>query len=439
MQYSPFNKALKDVQPDELSILRNVSEGWHVEYKSQMVSQNILAKTISSFANQYGGWLILGVAEDRAAHVAGTFPGIPNAQIQGGLESLRNASRDTVRPSIFFEHRIFDGPINAIGLAENFSLIVVQIPQGPNTPYVHNDGRIYRRIADSSNPKPETDRATLDLLFQRGVQSRSRLEEYITRNPTVSEAEDRVPYLHLFILSDPFEFQGHWYGGNFRDFSEVMKLDMLPFNNIFPSSQGFVARQTGNDPYWRSLTWEFSRRCHSFITVPIPVLPNDNVDASWDTFSIGNKFIEKYYSSNLAPARILDLNVMIDLCAAVLTRHRHLAYKAGVVGPFFIKARLDDVWRCVPFLDLPAYLSQIYEFGLPIVQDSDFMAPVGTSIDSFHLVGPTRSQSVEEERVDVNDIMEISPSILMALGISDETLLNSSGWLASRLLKNAAG
>ncbi|MYA06257.1 MAG: ATP-binding protein, partial [Caldilineaceae bacterium SB0664_bin_22] len=199
MQYSPFNKALKDVQPDELSILRDVSEGWYVEYKSQIVRQNVLAKTISSFANQHGGWLILGIIEDRTTHVAGTFPGIPNNQVQGGLESLRNASKDTVHPSVFFEHRIFEGPIDAIGLAENRSLIVVQIPQGPSTPYVHNDGRIYRRIADSSNPKPETDRATLDLLFQRGVQSRSRLEEYITRNPAVSQAEDRIPYLHLFI------------------------------------------------------------------------------------------------------------------------------------------------------------------------------------------------------------------------------------------------
>lgn len=432
MQYSPFNKPLKDVQPDELSALRDVSEGWYVEYKSQIVSQSVLAKTISSFANQYGGWLILGVAEDRATHVAGTFPGIPNAQVQGGLESLRNASRDTVRPSVFFEHRIFEGPINAIGLARNCSLIVVQIPQGPNTPYVHNDGRIYRRIADSSNPKSETDRATLDLLFQRGVQSRSRLEEYIARDPVVSKAEDRVPYLHLFIFSDPFEFQGHWYGGNFRDFSEVMKLDMLPFNNIFPSSQGYVARQTGNKPYFKSLTWEFSRKCHSFVTFPIPVLPEDHMDASWNTFSIGNEFIEKYCDSDLAPARILNLNVIIDFCAAVLTRHRHLAHQAEVVGPFFIKARLDDVWRCVPFLDLPAYLSQISEFGLPVVQDSEIMAPVGTSINSFQLVGPTRSQSVTEERVDIDDIMKISPSILMALGVSDEALLNSRALLASK-------
>ena len=175
----------------------------------------------------------------------------------------------------FYDTRVFEGPITSIGLPAGQSIVVVYIPEGPNTPYVHNDGRIYRRIADSSDPKPETDRATLDLLFQRGEQRRSRLEDRIMRSPAVSEVEREQPFIHISILSDPFEVMGHWYEGGFSDFSAVMKQPLLPFDNIFPASDGFVARQAeGRNARDRLFTWEFTRNCHSFITLPIQTLPS---------------------------------------------------------------------------------------------------------------------------------------------------------------------
>ena len=188
MQFTPFHKDLGCVQPEDLALLKHVSEGWYIEYKSKIINQPDLAKALSSFANQHGGWLLLGVTEDKNTHFAGSFPGIPNERVQSGLESLRNAAKDTVRPSVFYETQVFKGPVDSIELAEGSSLIVVRVPEGPNTPYVHNNGRIYRRIADSSDPKPETDRATLDLLFPTGS--------------AISNTSGRVYY------SQPTSFQG---------------------------------------------------------------------------------------------------------------------------------------------------------------------------------------------------------------------------------------
>ena len=165
MPYTPFDKNLADISPDDLATLTNVYEGWYVEYKSRLINNRALAKSLSSFANQYGGWLFLGIVEDGGSHAAKSFPGIPNCQVPSGLESLKNASKDLLRPFVFYETRVFSGPIESVGLQQGRSIIVVRIPEGPNTPYVHNDGRVYRRIADSSDPRPETDRATLDLLF----------------------------------------------------------------------------------------------------------------------------------------------------------------------------------------------------------------------------------------------------------------------------------
>ena len=163
-KYTPFDKEIEDISPEDLETLRDVHEGWYVEYKSELISSRNLAKSLSAFANQYGGWLFIGISEVNESNVAGDFPGIPDSEVTQALEILRNSSKDLLNPAVFYETRVFQGPIKNVGLQIGYSVIVVRIPQGSNTPYVHNDGRIYQRVADSSDPKPATDRSTLDFM-----------------------------------------------------------------------------------------------------------------------------------------------------------------------------------------------------------------------------------------------------------------------------------
>ena len=168
LRYTPFNKEYDELSTGDLESLREVREGWYVEYKSQLPSTRDLAKSLSSFANQYGGWLLLGVDETPDSLTAGTFPGIENEKLSELLESLRNAAKDIVRPQVDYQHRVLEGPVDRMGLSSNRSVVVVRVPEGSNTPYIHNDGRIYIRIDDSSSPIPATDKATFDLLYRRG-------------------------------------------------------------------------------------------------------------------------------------------------------------------------------------------------------------------------------------------------------------------------------
>ena len=285
-RYTPFEKDLPDISQDDLVTLKNVHEGWYVEYKAELITLRTLAKSLSSFANQLGGWIFFGVSENRESHVAESFPGIPNSDVPTALESLKNASKDLLSPDVFYNSRVFKGPINSLGLQSGRSIIVVQIPEGVNSPYVHNDGRIYRRIADSSDPKPETDRSRLDILTERGKQARSRLADRVTRTPVVSKGEEDQCYLHITIMSDPYEIMGHYYSSGFSTFSELMRQGTLIFDNIYSKSGGFIARQVNtNDPYNRIFTWEFSRCCHSFITFPVPLfqldIPDSNSPQDW--------------------------------------------------------------------------------------------------------------------------------------------------------------
>ena len=44
--FSPFGKSLHEFSPDELIVLKDVSEGWFVDYKLQWVSANGYARPL---------------------------------------------------------------------------------------------------------------------------------------------------------------------------------------------------------------------------------------------------------------------------------------------------------------------------------------------------------------------------------------------------------
>ena len=427
-RYTPFEKELSEISPDDLATLKDVYEGWYVDYKSELIEPRKIAKSLSSFANQLGGWIFFGVLEDGNLHVAKSFPGIPNSEVPSALESIRNASKDLISPDVFYNSQVFEGPIDSLGLPADRSIIVIQIPQGADCPYIHNDGRIYRRIDDSSDPEPETDRSRFDLLIERGIQARSRLVDLVTRTPVVSKGEENQCYIHLSIMSDPYETLGHRYSAAFSEFSQLMRHSGLRFDNIFSKSGGYVARQIeNNDPYDRVLTWEFSWHCHSFITFPVPFLESGVSYSGLPADSIYKQFNSKLIENGLAEHRILDLNLTLVAFMHIIRCHRRLAWYANVRGPFYVKAYLENVWRTVPFIDLPAFLDHISEYRFPIVQDTDILVPHGTSLDTFVMLpernAPTESISTQEEMSDhAMDAFEISHYILEALGITPDVM-----------------
>ena len=437
MRYTPFDKELQALSTDDLASLHDVHEGWYVEYKSAMISHRSLAKSLSSFANQYGGWLFLGVFEDSPSHTAQGFPGLPTSQVPDALESLRNASKDLLQPPVFYTTRVFHGPIASINLGADHSLVVVSIPQGPNPPYLHNDGRIYRRIADSSNPAQETDRGVLDLLVERGNRANTRLADRISRSPPVSRGEENQPYIHLSIFSDRYETMGHWYDKGLVEFTDIMGGGMLPFDNIFSTSEGYAARQAANNPQnARTLTWEFSRHCHSFVTLPIPLL-SDIKDPAWNQYAIGEEFLSKLARDGMEYQTILDLSPLFQIYMSIMIRHRCLALAANVKGPFHIKAHLENVWRTVPFIDLPEYLIHTMNYGFPLVQEDPIFVPSGRLHDRFVVAPEIDTFPSESDLVGHEGALEVSMQVFQALGIPVEVITRSLDDLEAAIARAA--
>ena len=382
----------------------------------------------------------MGVEENSESKTAGSFPGIESGNLSEALESLRNAAKDLVRPQVAYQSRTVEGPLETIGLCSNRSVIVVHVPEGPNTPYIHNDGRIYSRVGDSSSPIPANDKATFDLLYQRGADRKSYLAALVGRSPELSKDEEGNSYIHLSILSDPYGTLGHWYEGTYSDFSTAMKGRSIPFDNIYTAPSGFIARQVeANYRPNRLFTWEFSRTCNSFVTIPIPTLPSpeshkslgsDVMDA-WATYSIGAKFASALSSKGLGASRILNLNLLLEILRLVLSRHQTIVGQSGVKGPFYIKARIANVWRAVPFIDLDQYMEHVEMFDLPVVQDSVLVVPEGTSLETFVVSEELVSVPAESENQLPDGSVDMWVEISQALGIPGELLEKNARALAS--------
>ena len=191
MRYTPFDVDLYDVTANHLSGLRNVAEGWFVEYKSEVPKPRELARILASFANRHGGWLFLGIQENSRDNTAASFSGIRNTDVPDTVEQLRNAAKDLIQPNALFFHRTLKGPLPEIALPSERSIVIARIPEGASPPYVHNDGRVYIRTGDSSSPVVANDRATLELLHRKAEDKKAMLEDLIYRSPVVSEARKK--------------------------------------------------------------------------------------------------------------------------------------------------------------------------------------------------------------------------------------------------------
>lgn len=446
--YSPFVKATADLEPPDLAALRIVSEGWYVEYKSELVNTRALAKGISAFANTYGGWLFIGVRErDKNNPVAGSFPGVPATDLESAVNRLRQAASEHLNPAPRFETKLLRGPCAEIGLAAETAIVVVEVPQSHMAPHVHKDGRIYRRVADGSEPKPETDRFILDQLWRRADSIREIVRTWVARDPEFSDAEANVPYVRLLMCTDPWRLRDSRLSAAFSQVRSIVTTEenSLPFDTFYSTVDGFIARQAkGNDPNNYVLTWRIWRDLSSEVLLPLPLYaPVHTLElaAALDGYLHGQRFEEILGKAGCAQPRIADLNFLLGLLVGIASKYRRLLALVDGGGRFYFKARILNTWRSLPFVDVGEILDEYERHGLPIAIDRSVTFPIGDGPESFRLVDEIEVEAGEpgEDRNGVVQALDIFAGIALALGVpvlreggegTDTSLVGSSEWAA---------
>jgi hypothetical protein len=417
-RYSPFSKPLAEFPPEELNLLRDVTEGWFVDYKLAALSPKVFGKHLSAFANQFGGWLFVGIAEAKDTLKAGAFTGIPTADVWAVLVQIREGVSAHVSPLFYFDHRVIDGPVDAIGLEAGKSIIVVGVPEGPNPPFVHSSGKIYRRIADSSEPKAETDRAVLDAMWRKSEDLRSRLRDFILQPTENPQAENTCCYVYLM---EDLTFSLPEYRLDLQGFREAMQIEgpegpSMILDNLYATQDGFIARHVhDNDPLLELAGLRWWRNGNARFTIPLNFVPPPSENAPIDD-PLLKTFIDSMGDNRRRYHRILNLDQWSFALFALTMRYLNLRDKLGAKGRLYGKIVFSNARKATPFLGMPSYVRTLGQYGLPVVQDTVTMFPVGLDPNAFITLADEEGKTGFVRRVAL--IWPLALSGLKALGIT---------------------
>lgn len=408
--YNPFGKALGQLSAADLSTLRAVHEGWYVEYKSETPNATSLAKSVSAFANTYGGWLFLGVMEkSREDNVAGSFPGIARADVDLSLQRIRQAVAQSINPSPHFDVMVIWGPEPSIGLEIDRAVICMSVPRGSAAPFVHRSGQIYRRVGDGSEPKAETDRFILDHLWQRSRDIEKQYAEWLDRDLELSEQESHSPYLRILLTPDLWRDESLYIDITTKRAREIFAdngpdgstMWTTPYDTVHRTGSGYIARQLkGNPPGSLTATWFLSANLTSEIVLPLSRISAqvDRVAAALAGYQNAYRYADALRQQGHSNAEIIDLNFVFSSLNGLFHTQSLLDAEASRTGPVHIKAQLINVWRTCPFLDVESVIADQEMNGIPTVMRRTIWAPRGKEPQSFVMI-PERLSSPEETPV----------------------------------------
>lgn len=426
--YTPFKKELSLLNVDDLEDLRFASEGWYIEYKQEVPTAEAIAKSISAFANTYGGWLFLGVTEESKENpVAGSFPGIQGESIDAALQRTRQAVAEQINPSPHFETKVIWGPYHPIGLASDRAVICIWIPWSPVAPHVHKRGLIYRRVADGSEPRPEADRFILDQLWHRADEIRLQYKAFHDRDPEFSKQEERQPYVRLMLVSDLWKDRGAWLNASIEEIRAILGrtqglVGALPFDSVHSSAEGFIGRQlVGNDPQRLGLTWRLNRALVSDILIPLPFYtPSDPqfLLSELDGYLGASRFVDTLNKHPHSTVRVIDLNYLFIVLTAVIETQRRLCAQANWMHGLFAKSRILNAWRITPFVDVSVVLDLFEKNGLPMCLDSSITTPSGHDPGSYLKIPEYTDLDGEEIQILAQALTLFAP-IARAFGIPE--------------------
>lgn len=422
--YSPFSNDFDSISSEDLTSLRSVAEGWYIEYKREVPNASAIAKSITAFANTYGGWIFYGIDEkSKDDPVAGEFPGIPNEEADGVLQRIRQAVANHAQPSPYFRVKALFGPVEELGLPEGRCVVMGYVPWGPEAPYIHKDGRIYRRVGDGSEPRHENDRFVLDQLWKRAEKITDRYAEWIETELETSKREENGAYVRLFLVADFWRDHRPVNRPSLRDIRTIMSnvsgTYSIPFENVYEAAGKFICRQTANnDPELLGLTWKIGHDFTSEIIVPLSKFPSNNLsrlDEWLSGYEHTKRFLSLCHSQRYNSPAVIDLNILFHLLLGISRTHIALADAFGWKGPIFAKLQISGIWRTIPFIDAKHALDEYEKHGMPLSLQDNVTIQKGKSQKSFLKLPPKENQEEESHRVMM--AVRLLVAIAAALGI----------------------
>lgn len=161
--------SLADVGPAEVDELRTIGETLFVERKVMAKPvRDILGPAVASFANTLGGWVLLGVEDDRGAE-----PGSVKGWAPKGRASAQDYVRDLLQNNV---DPVPPFAAKVVHLEDGQSVGVVRVAESVDVPHVvAPTGSVWTR--GQGGKEPVTSYRDLMALAERGRAARAKADE----------------------------------------------------------------------------------------------------------------------------------------------------------------------------------------------------------------------------------------------------------------------
>lgn len=187
-------------------------ETFFFEYKNDDVTPKKIVEEISAFANTYGGYILLGVDDDK--NISGCK--------KWNEQRIHNTIHNCITPIPSFD-------IKKFRTRKKENIYVIKIDEGILPPYITNNGKIYERVSSGSFPINDSIKLT-QLYYKREdqfkkIENKIKIEEL--RN------DFKLPgnicgYLDLgfsITTNDLLKFQRDFFNINVEEISDIIKKD----------------------------------------------------------------------------------------------------------------------------------------------------------------------------------------------------------------------
>lgn len=168
------------LQPSDIQTVvseQDFDESFYFEFKDDKVSNKKLQEEVSAFANTFGGYIFLGVADDK--------------QIKGCSEwneqRIHTVIHDTITPTPSFDVKKFTLNGNIV--------YVIKIDEGAEPPYITSNGKIYERL--SSGSFAIKDSSKLLQIYNKREQLLKKLEKKISIPPAFQNTNNIYGYIDI--------------------------------------------------------------------------------------------------------------------------------------------------------------------------------------------------------------------------------------------------
>lgn len=155
----------------------DTEENFFIEFKEDDVSPKKLIEEISAFSNTNGGYIFLGISDDKQIMGCTTW----------NEQRITTTVIECINPIPIYDIKKFE--------IEDKKIYIIKIFEGNETPYISNRGNIYERIGSSSVKVTKSER--LIKLYEKSEKKMQEMQDYLDINKPMQEIGNLYGYLDM--------------------------------------------------------------------------------------------------------------------------------------------------------------------------------------------------------------------------------------------------